>query len=189
MEHAAARPSALTPIDAGDGILLHPVSVADAAELYALIDRNRARLRQWFAWAGLDYSLADLLRHLEERELENTARQALTLHIRASGVLCGAIGIHRISPAHRNTSIGYWLDAAHEGRGIMTSACRAAITEAFHRYGVHRIEIRCGSGNHRSAAIPLRLGFIEEGILREAEWVNDRWVDLRVFSMLQPDWR
>jgi RimJ/RimL family protein N-acetyltransferase len=30
--------------------------------------------------------------------------------------------------------------------------------------------------------------FTEEGVLREAEWVFDRWVDLRVFSMLEQDW-
>jgi ribosomal-protein-serine acetyltransferase len=71
----------------------------------------------------------------------------------------------------------------------MTRACRAIVTEGFHHYGLHRIEIRCGTGNVRSLAIPRRLGFIEEGILREAEWVSNRWVDLRVFAMLEQDWR
>jgi len=189
MERAAARPSTLIPIDAGDDVLLHPVSIADTAELYHLVDRNRAHLRKWLPWAGLTYSFGDMRRHLEERELENTARQALTLHIRASGILCGAVGLHRIDPRHHHSSIGYWIDADFQGRGIMTRACRALISEAFTGYGVHRIEIRCGTGNEKSAAIPRRLGFREEGILREAEWVHDRWVDLRVFGMLQQDWR
>ena len=188
MERATGRPSAVNPIDAGDGILLHPVSVEDAVELYQLFDNNRAHLRPWLPWAGLTYNFGDMQRHLEERELENIARQALTLHIRADGLLCGAVGFHRIDPRHHNTSIGYWLSADFAGRGIMTRACRALITEAFRGYGLHRIEIRCGTGNEKSAAIPRRLGFVEEGILREAEWVHDHWVDLRVFSMLQQDW-
>ena len=144
MERAAARPSALNPIDAGGGILLHPVSVADTAELYHLVDRNRAHLSQWLPWAGLNYGFTDMRRHLEERELENVALQALALHIRASGVLCGALGLHRIDPRHHHTSIGYWLAADFEGRGIMTRACRALITEAFPAYGLHRIEILGG---------------------------------------------
>jgi ribosomal-protein-serine acetyltransferase len=188
MERATARPSALNPIDAGEDVLLHPVSIADTAELYRLVDRNRLHLRKWLPWAGLTYNYGDLQRHLEERELENTALQALTLHIRVSGVLCGSVGLHRIDPRHHNSSIGYWIDADHQGRGIMTRACRALIGESFRGYGLHRIEIRCGTGNERSAAIPRRLGFTEEGLLREAEWVHDRWVDLRLFSMLRQDW-
>ena len=42
--------------------------------------------------------------------------------------------------------------------------------------------------NARSAAVPIRLGFTEEGTVREAEWLYDRWVDLRVFGLLRQDW-
>jgi ribosomal-protein-serine acetyltransferase len=59
----------------------------------------------------------------------------------------------------------------------------------FDEVGLHRVEIRCGTGNTRSRAIPQRLGFHHEGILRDAEWVNDRWLDLDVWSMLEQDWR
>ena len=55
--------------------------------------------------------------------------------------------------------------------------------------GLHRVEIRCGTGNLRSCAIPRRLGFTSEGVAREAEWVNDSWVDLFVWWMLEADWR
>lgn len=73
--------------------------------------------------------------------------------------------------------------------GIVTAACRVVIDEGFHNFGLHRIEIRCAVENRRSAAVPRRLGFVEEGVLREAEWLYDHWVDLRVFSMLAHDWR
>jgi ribosomal-protein-serine acetyltransferase len=56
-------------------------------------------------------------------------------------------------------------------------------------YGLHRIEIRCATGNTRSAAIPLRLGFTEEGTLHEAEWLYDHWVDLRVFALVDVNWK
>jgi ribosomal-protein-serine acetyltransferase len=70
----------------------------------------------------------------------------------------------------------------------MTAACRAVVTEAFEHYGLHRIEIRCATKNHKSRAIPQRLGFVQEGILREAEWLYDHFVDLVVYSMLEQDW-
>jgi ribosomal-protein-serine acetyltransferase len=59
----------------------------------------------------------------------------------------------------------------------------------FDGLGLHRVAIRCGTGNMRSCAIPQRLGFTREGLLREGEWVNDRWVDLVAWGMLEHDWR
>jgi hypothetical protein len=44
------------------------------------------------------------------------------------------------------------------------------------------LRARCGTGNHKSCAIPERLGFHREGMAKEAEWVNDRWVDLVVLD-------
>ena len=53
---------------------------------------------------------------------------------------------------------------------------------------MHRVEIRCATGNTRSCAIPQRLGFTRECVLREAEWVNDRFLDLVVWSLLEQDY-
>ena len=107
--------------------------------------------------------------------------------IRASCQLCGAIGLHRFDPRNRSSSIGYWIDRDYEGQGIVTRACRAIVASGFTEYGLHRIEIRCATGNTRSAAVPLRLNFQEEGVVREAEWLYDHFVDLRVFSKLATD--
>jgi ribosomal-protein-serine acetyltransferase len=167
---------------------LSPPRAEDAAELFAVVDRNRARLRQWLPWVAPEYSLNDAQSFLQRSAAESEDRASLTLIIRHKGALCGVIGLHKIDKLHKNTSIGYWIDEAHQGLGIITAACRAVVTEGFENFGLHRIEIRCAVHNHRSSAVPRRLEFLEEGILREAEWLHDHWVDLRVFSMLAGDW-
>ena len=167
---------------------MHTVTLSDASELYSAIDRNRAHLRTWLSWLHDGFDEKELTEFVRAREADNAARVSLTTNIRLNGTLCGAIGLHAFDDRHKNTSIGYWIDAAYEGRGIITRACHAIVTEGFREYGMHRIEIRCAVGNTRSAAIPLRLGFIEEGILREAEWHYNRWLDLRLFRMLRQDW-
>ena len=120
--------------------------------------------------------------------MENQARTALTTLIVVDGLVCGSAAFHLIDQMRKSTSLGYWIDEQHQGRGIVTACCRALITEAFRGYELHRIEIRCAVGNDRSAAIPGRLGLREEGTLREAEPLHGRFVDLRLFSVLRHEW-
>ncbi len=154
----------------------------------AAIDRNRNRLRTWLPWASDTFSSDDLIEFSAPTGDRQHCRHQPDDERLVGGAICGAIGLHAINISDKNTSIGYWLDAAYEGRGIMTRACRAIVTQGFRQYGLHRIEIRCAIGNDKSSAIARRVGFVEEATLREAEWLCGRWVDLRLFSMLEQDW-
>lgn len=167
---------------------VEPVRLEDVSELYAAIDRNRRYLREWLPWVTPEYNLEHARRFVSDRLVEHDRRGALMCVVRYRGAIAGAIGLHTIDAVNRATSIGYWLDQGHSGRGIMTRACRAVVRAAFKEYRLHRVEIRCATGNHRSCAIPRRLGFTEEGVLREAGLVRDRWLDLRVFSLLEREW-
>jgi RimJ/RimL family protein N-acetyltransferase len=53
---------------------------------------------------------------------------------------------------------------------------------------LNRIEVRIAPENQASRAVCIRLRFRHEGILREAEWLGDRFVDLEVYSLLKSDW-
>jgi ribosomal-protein-serine acetyltransferase len=52
-----------------------------------------------------------------------------------------------------------------------------------------RVEIRAAPENARSRAIPERLGFTQEGTLRQVERVDDRYLDNVVYAMLAEDWK
>ena len=54
---------------------------------------------------------------------------------------------------------------------------------------LNRVEIRAAPENRRSRAIPERLGFTEEGTLRQAERVGERYLDSAVYAMLAEDWK
>jgi ribosomal-protein-serine acetyltransferase len=84
--------------------------------------------------------------------------------------------------------IGYWLVSEYEGKGIMTRACEVLIDYGFDELGLNRIVIRASTDNVRSQAVPLRLGFTREGVARQAEWLNDRFIDMVVYSMLRSEW-
>ncbi len=70
----------------------------------------------------------------------------------------------------------------------MTAACRAMVNHAFDELNLHRVEIKCATGNRKSCAIPERLGFTKEGVIKDGEWLYDRFVDLVLYRMLDQEW-
>jgi ribosomal-protein-serine acetyltransferase len=98
------------------------------------------------------------------------------------------VGFHTVNWRDRSTSIGYWLAAGEQGRGTMTNAVRVMVDHAFRSMGLNRVVITAAVHNDRSRAIPQRLGFVEEGTLRQGVRVGDRYFDDVVHSMLAEDW-
>ena|SRR2546423_259000 len=176
-------------LSVGGGLELRQFEEVHTDELFRVIDHNRAYLREWLPWVDGSRLPSDTRHFIRTAREQFENQDTISSGIWVDGQLAGAIGVHKIDWANRNTSIGYWLDAAQQGRGIMTRACRAMVDHVFREFGLHRLEIRCATGNERSCAIPHRLGFTREGVLRETQWLYDRFVDLVVWSMLDDDWR
>src|SRR5207237_767367 len=80
-------------------------------------------------------------------------------------------------------------DARAQGRGTMTLAVARLVDYAFDVWQLHRVEIRAAVDNARSRAIPERLGFVQEGVMRDGERFGERYLDLVVYSMLDGDCR
>jgi ribosomal-protein-serine acetyltransferase len=167
---------------------LRPFEESDAEEMYALVDRNRAHLEPWLPWVPFVHTPADQLEFIRATRRQVADNDGFQVAIvTAAGALAGTVGFHRVSWLNRATSIGYWLDAGEQGRGTMTQAVRALVDHAFGVWELHRIEIAAAVDNARSRAIPVRLGFREEGVRREAERHGDRYLDLVVYGLLATD--
>jgi ribosomal-protein-serine acetyltransferase len=169
-------------------LLLRPLQEQDAAELFALTDRNRAHLLRWLPWVEATRTPNDsslFVRHtIEEQASLRAVHCAVTLRKEIIGV----IAFNAIDHFHRSSTVGYWLAQTHTGNGYMTGAVRALIQLGFEFLNLNRIEIRIAPENQASRAVCVRLQFRHEGILREAEWLGDRFVDLEVYSLLKSDW-
>ncbi|HWB86621.1 MAG TPA: GNAT family protein [Bryobacteraceae bacterium] len=173
----------------GDGIEIRQFELADAGAVFASVERNREYLREWLPWVDATHSPDDVRRFISRSLEQFRNNQGPSAGIWLDGALNGSVGCHPIDWADRCCSIGYWLDPAHRGKGVVTRCCASLLDYLFNGVGVHRVEIRCGTGNTASCAIPARLGFTREGILYEAQWVPDRWVDLVVWGMLKQNWK
>jgi ribosomal-protein-serine acetyltransferase len=175
-------------VDLGDGRSLRLLEDADADELFALIDANRAHLAHWMPFVGQTRGAADSLAFIRAARRQYEENRGVQLALIQRERIIGVAGFHAIDWTRRSTSIGYWLAADQQGAGTMTSAVRALLGHAFDRWALTRVEIRAGVANQRSRAIPERLGFSEEGVLRSAERIGTRVIDHVVYVMTAREW-
>lgn len=87
--------------------------------------------------------------------------------------LVGSAGL-QIDRYSRSADAGYWIDAAFEGRGLVTRTMTVLLDQAFGPLGLARVTVRTEAANQRSRAVAVRLGFTEEGLHRQAMAFGDR---------------
>jgi ribosomal-protein-serine acetyltransferase len=172
-----------------DGVFLRLLEERHAAEIFAVVDREREYLREWLPWVDLTTD-AGYTANFVRISLEQFARgEGIAAGFWVESEFAGGIGTHKIDWLNRRVEIGYWIASGFQGRGIVTAGCRALIDHAFDELQLNRVEIHCATGNGKSCAIPKRLGFQFEGVLREAQLLNGAYVDINVYSMLCRQWR
>ncbi|MCK4257843.1 MAG: GNAT family N-acetyltransferase [Halanaerobiales bacterium] len=160
-----------------------------AEELFTLTDSCRPYLREWLPWVDGTKTVADTKAFIESTLKQFASNNGFQAGIWYQDKLAGVIGYHAFNSALKSTSIGYWLSKDFQGKGIMTTACEAMVDYAFLELNFNRVEIRCAEQNYKSRAIPERLGFVQEGIIREAEFLCGHYVDHVVYGMLAKDWQ
>jgi ribosomal-protein-serine acetyltransferase len=173
------------PVELGDGALLRRLTIGDLEEIWALVQVERDRIGVWMPWVEGTKTIEDQRRWLET--VLSDANSADGLGIFVEGAYAGGIGL-MIDAFNVVGEIGYWISAAHEGRGLVTRASRALIDLGFDERGLHRITIRAGVDNVRSRAVPERLGFTREGVLRGEGKGSIGFYDMVVYGLLEDEW-
>ena len=167
---------------------LRQLASGDVAQLFAVVDANRAHLRRWLPWLDRTRSIDDARQFVADVVQQAADNHNVHAAILLDGRIVGVASYHRIDWQNRSTAIGYWIAEAHEGQGLVTASCQVLVDHAFAALNLHRLAIACATANARSRAIPERLGFVYEGRVRDAEWLYDHFVDHELYSQLQPEW-
>ncbi|WP_339725859.1 GNAT family protein [uncultured Paraglaciecola sp.] len=157
--------------------------------LYVLTNRNRAYLKTWLAWLDLVKTFEDTQMFIEHTVQQHNHNQATTFAIVFRDKLVGIAGFNQFDYQHKWGVIGYWLCASYNGKGVMTKVVEKLLEYGFVENRLNKIEIRCAVENHKSRAIPERLGFTYEATLRQCEWLYDKYVDHAVYSLLASEFK
>jgi ribosomal-protein-alanine N-acetyltransferase len=109
---------------------------------------------------------------------------------RSDGAIVGGIELSRIARGNfRSAYLGYQIGGPHARQGLMTEALRIAVTDAFGRLKLHRLEANIQPGNVASIRLVRRLGFTREGFSRAYLKIGGRWRDHERWAILKPHWR
>ena len=167
---------------------LRPLEPRHAEEVFAAVNHDRAMLREWLPWVDAARAARDTEVFLEGQMQKLARQEELTIGIWRDNRFSGAIGVIFKTDAP-TAEIGYWLRAAAQGHGVMTRALRAVLQHLFQDLEINRVEIHSSPENARSCAVAERLGFVKEGLMREAQLLHGRYLDHCLYAMLRKDWQ
>lgn len=171
-----------------DRLLLRRVNKNDVLEVFSL--RSNPETMK-FIPRPLVENLDEALEHIQmiDDKIENAEGINWAITLKDDPKLLGIIGHYRIKPEHYRAEIGYMLDPAHHGKGLITEAIKAVIAYGFDVMKLHSIEAIIDPDNIASATVLEKNGFVKEAHLRENEFYNGKFLDTVIYSLLERDYR
>lgn len=159
-----------------------------ANDLYLLIERNREHLSKWLSFPVNTKKVEDTIVFIDKSQKRYIDNNGFWTGIWYKQQLVGAIGYLYIDWKAKKTEIGYWLGEEFQGKGYITIATQQLINYAFETLKLNKVEINVAKKNLRSLQLPKRLGFVEEGIIRDYEYLQGFYHDRIVHGLLQIEW-
>ncbi len=182
MEHSLEPITIETP-----RLRLRPLIEDDAPALFAIFS-DREMMCFWSTAPWTDPSEGLRMVERDRESLREGTAIRFGIEDRETATLIGTCAFHNCHHANRRAEVGYALDRAVRGRGLMHEALTALLSYGFTTIELHRVEADIDPRNLASARSLERLGFVREGLLRERWIVNGEISDTALYGLLRSDW-
>lgn len=161
----------------------------DARSLTNLVSRNKYF---WSTYEPLNrpdyYTVETQYKKIQESLYLMSSQREFTFGIYAIGTdhLIGHIALYSVKRLPYSSGfVGYAMDEAYVGKGIVTEAVELIVNFAFKEVGLHRIEAYVAPENKASIRVLEKVGFLQEGLLRKLLYINGKWVDHYMYALLE----
>lgn len=185
------------PVSLEDGrVGLRPLRVRDATAWTDVRVRNEEWLSPWegrpatqpFAPWAERHNGAVFAAMLRNARKEARAGRSLPLAVTYDGRLAGQITASTIvRGAFDSCAVGYWVDSAIAGRGVLTTALAMLVDHCFDTVGLHRVEASIRPENAASRRVVEKLGFREEGLHLRYLYIDGAWRDHVSYAVTRED--
>jgi [ribosomal protein S5]-alanine N-acetyltransferase len=177
-------------------VRLREIRYRDARMWRAVRQRNEAWLRPWEATVPDPVgeplpTFTEMVRRVKQDakagrclpfvvELIENGRPRLVGQLTVGSIVYGSL---------RGAHIGYWVDEAVAGRGIIPTCVALAADHCFGTLGLHRIEVAIRPENLASLRVVEKLGLTSEGIRRKYLHIDGDWRDHLIFAAVAEDFQ
>lgn len=171
-------------IEVNDTLHLRAVEECHVTGLYQRVRKNSAWLQQFLDWPQYVKSEEDTRKTVLGNIMLHQRGYAKMFLIFDGEEMLGVLSFNQIEPLNKTAYIGYWLDEAQQGKGILSRALQAFIHYYAWRGEIRRFVIKCRVKNLASNQVALRNGFELEGCLKQAEFLNGHYDDVNLYARI-----
>jgi [ribosomal protein S5]-alanine N-acetyltransferase len=177
-------------------VVLRAPRAIDIAELRSLLSRNAEHLRPWSPSPppGTNpVGFTELGRAIAKQRRDWKAGAGyvfVTLLRQAREPIIGRVALTSVARGPwQSAQLGYWIDAANGGRGLMSEGVELALAFAFERLRLHRVQAAVMPNNQPSRRILAKRGFREEGYAERYLRIGNAWEDHVIYGLTAEEWK
>ncbi len=168
-------------------LILRPINLGDKAEIFAY--RSDKVTNEYQGWIpntirDVEIFIEKIAKQINEPE---TWFQFVLIE-KVSQKIIGDLGIHFWDKENKQVEIGCTLNISYQKKGFAIESVRRVIEYLFKEHNKHRITASIDPKNANSIQLVERIGFRKEAHFVESVYVNEKWVDDLVYSLLEKDW-
>jgi len=175
------------PVLTGKRVTLRELRASDATSLFAMLTTEEVSrfispppttvegFERFIAWT------------LRMRELGTYACFAVTLH--GSDTAIGIFQIRELEPGFGTAEWGFAIGSPFWGTGVFEESAELVLGFVFEKIGVHRLEARAAIVNGRGNGALVKIGAVQEGVLRKSFLRNGQYLDQVLYAIVEDDWR
>lgn len=158
-----------------------------ARELYDLISDNESFLSEFLSWPKLVKSVRDVEKFIDDSKAGFMKNKSDTFVIQYNKQIVGVVSFNCFDMENNIGIIGYWIGENYQGMGIATQSVEKLIKLGFLEHNLNKVVIRTDVNNKHSSSLAERLNFHKEGVARENELINGKYVDHFIYSKLRSE--
>lgn len=180
----------------GPRVDLRPLKASDWDGWHAVRTRSRDWLEPWEPLG--DPGAPDPATDAEafrarcgawERQRHFDAAYGYGIFLRSDSAFVGEVSLGSVQRGpFQSANIGYWIDEANAGQGLMPEAVALVIRHAFEELGLHRVEAAIVPRNARSRRVVDKLGLREEGTSEKFLQIRGVWEDHVRYAITVEEW-
>jgi ribosomal-protein-alanine N-acetyltransferase len=179
------------PMIRAERVLLRAPTLTDFPQWARVREDSRSFLAPWEPiWPADDLTKLAFRRRIRryQREIRNGTGYPFFIFSPDGETLLGGLTLSQVQRGVTQSAIlGYWMSAAHAGKGLMGAAVRAVVGFAFDTLHLNRLEAACLPHNEASIRLLEKVGFQREGYARKYLCIDGRWQDHLLYGLIRDD--